>query len=74
MTVTKDETANDGVRDRLRAGLERFGERLQEEARGVEHRIKQGIQSAVEDSKHPERRFGRPPKRRPPSGRPPSVS
>jgi hypothetical protein len=41
--------------------------------KGVETRIKDGIASAVEEGKHAEKRFGRPPSRRPPSGRPPSA-
>jgi hypothetical protein len=72
--MTRDtRKGNEGVQDRLRTGLERFGRRLQHEMKGVERRVKDGIESAVREGKHPERRFGRPPSRRPPSGRPPSA-
>ena len=73
--MTRDDTdTNGGLQEELRSKLEQFGTRLQEEAQGLGPRIKEGIQEAVEEGKHPERRFGRPPKRRPPSGRPPSIS
>lgn len=64
----------ESVRERLQEGVDQFGHRLQDEAKGVEARIKEGIASAVEKGRHPEQRFGRPPSRRPPSGRPPSSS
>ncbi|HEX6509428.1 MAG TPA: hypothetical protein VF221_17505 [Chloroflexota bacterium] len=72
MTREGQET-RESVQERLRVGVEDFGHRLQDEAKGVEQRVKEGIQSAIEEGKHPERRFGRPPSRRPPSGRPPPV-
>ena len=56
----------------VQARVDEFGRRLQEEAKGVESRVKDGIASALEESRHPETRFGRPPRRPPPSGRPPS--
>jgi hypothetical protein len=61
-----------GLEKYLRDHMSLFAERLQEEAKGTEGRIKEGIRSAVEERKHSHRRFGRPPARRPPSGRPPS--
>jgi hypothetical protein len=54
------------VRDKLRDGIEGFGERLRE---GINPRAKEGVQSAMKGGRRP---VGRPPTRRPPSGRPPS--
>jgi hypothetical protein len=59
-------------REHFRERADRFSRRFQEEAKGVESRVKDGIASALEESRHPETRFGRPPRRPPPSGRPPS--
>jgi hypothetical protein len=73
--VTHQGRENDeGTRERLRKRVDKFGRRLQEEAKGIESRVKEGIQESVEESKHRDRRLGRPPglSRRPPSGRPPS--
>lgn len=61
------------IRDQLPDGVEGFGERLQEEARGVGTRVKEGIRTAIHNSRDGERRPGRPPSGRPPSGWPPSV-
>lgn len=43
----------DGVQQRLREGIEQFGHRFHDEAKGVEARIKEGIASAVEDGRRP---------------------
>jgi hypothetical protein len=62
------------IRDHLQDGAERFGQGVKREAKGVEQRIKGGMQSAIEEGKQPGKRLGRHPgvTRRPPSGRPPT--
>jgi hypothetical protein len=63
-----------GIRDHLRDGAQKFGHGVQKEAKGIEQRIKGGMQSAMQESKHSSKRLGRHPgvTRRPPSGRPPT--
>ena len=54
-----------------------IGEGVRRETKGVEQRIKDGMQSAIQEGKQPSNRLGRhpgtskhPPSRRPPTGKP----
>jgi hypothetical protein len=60
------------VRDKLRTGVNQFGDRLREELEEMKPRMREGITSAMDGSRK-RRPLGRPPTRRPPSGRPPSA-
>jgi flagellar biosynthesis/type III secretory pathway protein FliH len=77
---SKLEAKAEEMRDHLQDGAERFGQGMQREAKGVDQRIKDGIQSAIEEGKQAGKRLGRhpgvtrrPPSGRPPTGRPPSI-